>query len=191
MSPACGPIWSRQPNTTSSTAAGSMPVRSTSCGDRVRSEVERVDLGEPAVASADGRAHRVDDVGLGHVVTCSAWVRRTARDGAVYGESLGDSSGDATSPMAPGIPTARYDAPREDPGTVGDRRPSSLVVSTSVAPHARCRAATPPRRPARPATRPPRTSTRSPTPSPRSRRTGAASSPSSTASGTSRCRRRA
>lgn len=39
--------------------------------DRVRAEVGRVHLGEPAVAPADRRADRVDDVGLGHVVTPS------------------------------------------------------------------------------------------------------------------------
>ena len=36
-----------------------------------RTEVGRVDLRQPAVAAPDWRTHRVDDVGLGHVVTPS------------------------------------------------------------------------------------------------------------------------
>ena len=46
MSPACGPIVSTQPNTTSSTAAGSTPVRVDQRADRVRAEIGRVHLAE-------------------------------------------------------------------------------------------------------------------------------------------------
>ena len=44
-----------------------MPVRSIKRLDRVRTEVGRVDLRQPAAAAADGGADGVDDVGLGHV----------------------------------------------------------------------------------------------------------------------------
>ena len=48
MSPACGPMVSRQPKTTSSTARGSMPARAIERLEHVRAEVGRVDLGERA-----------------------------------------------------------------------------------------------------------------------------------------------
>ena len=66
MSPACGPMVSTQPKTTSSTAAGSMPVRSISCWSGKAPEVGRVHLAQAAAPLADRRANGVDDVGLGH-----------------------------------------------------------------------------------------------------------------------------
>ena len=61
MSPACGPMVSTQPNTTSSTASGSMPVRSTSAVDRVGAEVGGVDrppARRPACPRGCGRRRR-------------------------------------------------------------------------------------------------------------------------------------
>ena len=67
MSPAWPPIVSTQPKTTSSTAPGSMPVRSTSALSDVR---RRGRPGGPGSARRpglpDGRADGVDDVGLRH-----------------------------------------------------------------------------------------------------------------------------
>ena len=68
----------RSRSTTSSTAAGSMPVRSISAEIDVRAEVGRVHLAQPAAAPADRRAHGVDDVGLGHRCSCRLGVRSVA-----------------------------------------------------------------------------------------------------------------
>ena len=64
MSPACGPIVSRQPNTTSSTACGSTPGALHEGTDGVAAEVGRVDLGETATTTAHGRANGFDDEGF-------------------------------------------------------------------------------------------------------------------------------
>ena len=65
-SPACGPIVSTQPNTTSSTAAGSIAGAVHQRVEHVGTQVGRVHLGQTAAAATDGRANGVDDVGLGH-----------------------------------------------------------------------------------------------------------------------------
>ena len=66
MSPACGPMVSTQPNTTSSTAArvDAGPVQQRR--DDVPAEIGRVRAGQPAAAAADRGAHRVDQERLGH-----------------------------------------------------------------------------------------------------------------------------
>ena len=66
MSPACGPRVSTQPNTTSSTASGSTPVRASSARDDVRAEIGRVRGGQAAAAAADRGPDRVHQVRLGH-----------------------------------------------------------------------------------------------------------------------------
>ena len=81
MSPACGPTVSTQPNTTSSTSAGSAWARSSTRRDDVRAQVGRVRGGEAAAAAGDRRADGFDDVGLGHRrlprVECIARTRST------------------------------------------------------------------------------------------------------------------
>ena len=82
MSPACGPIVSTQPKTTSSTAAGSMPVRSTSAVSTCAPRSAGWTCDEPAAALADGRADGVDDVGLGHRQLSSRFERWSRADAA-------------------------------------------------------------------------------------------------------------
>ena len=62
-SPACEPIVSQHPMMTSSTAPGSIPVRSIRALQDVAAEVGGVHAGERAAAPADRRADGVDDVG--------------------------------------------------------------------------------------------------------------------------------
>ena len=68
MSMDCGPIWETQPMMTSSTAAGSTPVRVISSRQHVRGQVGRVHRGQAAVAPADRGPHRANDVSLSHDV---------------------------------------------------------------------------------------------------------------------------
>ncbi len=66
MSIACGPTWETQPMITSSTAAGSMPVRETTLGEHVGAQVGRMHACEAAVATADRGPDGSDYVCLRH-----------------------------------------------------------------------------------------------------------------------------
>ena len=62
----CSPTCMTQPITTSSTRAGSMPVRSISALERLRREVDRVPVLQPPVAAPERGADGVDDDGGRH-----------------------------------------------------------------------------------------------------------------------------
>ena len=62
----CSPTCMTQPMITSSTSAGSRPLRSTIVADHVRGEVDGVDVLELAVAASERRADCVDDDGRRH-----------------------------------------------------------------------------------------------------------------------------
>ena len=66
MSPACGPIVSTQPKTTSSTMSGSIRFRSTIRLRTWRAEVGGMDAGEAPLLPPQGSADGVDDVGFWH-----------------------------------------------------------------------------------------------------------------------------
>ena len=95
MSPACGPSVSQQPKITSSTAAGSMPVRAIERLQHVRAEVGRVHAREPSPALADGSPHRIDDVRLCHLSSRASEEggpgpdrQSAAEDGAAYAPEM-------------------------------------------------------------------------------------------------------
>jgi hypothetical protein len=58
----CSPTWLTQPSSTSSTAAGSMPVRSTSASSTSAARSAGMPPGEAAVAAAGGGAEGGDDL---------------------------------------------------------------------------------------------------------------------------------
>ena len=66
MSPACGPTVSTQPNTTSSTAAGSAWARASRAVMTCAPRSAGCALARLAAAAGDRGAHRVDNEGLGH-----------------------------------------------------------------------------------------------------------------------------
>ena len=72
MSPACGPMVSRQPITTSSTAPGSMPVRSIRALSVMAPRSAGWICEQRPAPLADRRADGVDDEGLGHAVRLPA-----------------------------------------------------------------------------------------------------------------------
>ena len=61
---ACSPTWLTQPTITSSIAAGSMPVRSTSASSTAAPRSAGMPVLQRAVALAAGGAHGVDDIGF-------------------------------------------------------------------------------------------------------------------------------
>ena len=66
MSKVCSPTWLTQPQITSSTTAGSIPVRSASALSTRRRQVGRMHPGQPAVALAYRCPHRRHDYRVTH-----------------------------------------------------------------------------------------------------------------------------
>ena len=62
----CSPIWLTQPTMTSSTAAGSIPLRSTSAFEHRGAKVGRMPFAQRAAALAARGADGLDDIGFGH-----------------------------------------------------------------------------------------------------------------------------
>ena len=76
MSPACGPMLSTLPKIDVVDRAGVDPGALDQRRDRVTTQVGGVHLRQAAAAPPDGRAHRIDDVRLGHGVAPASSVVR-------------------------------------------------------------------------------------------------------------------
>ena len=128
MSPACGPIVSTQPNTTSSTAAGSTSTRSISARIACAPRSAGWTLARPPLRRPDRAAHGVDDVGLGHdrLLRCGVTGSRGRRGRG--GSERRPSSGPAPTPASCRGAGRTRSCSRSRRGTAARRAPSSSAA---------------------------------------------------------------